>query len=159
MERLYPLRVETYSLRPDSGGAGRYRGGCGLVREIRLTEGEALLSLHSDRMKRAPYGLLGGGPGATAQWILNRGSANERVLSSKEAGIKLKAGDLLTIRTQGGGGYGEPGERDREAIERDLRAGKVSPKQCARATSGRMSWALKADRVLDVAASEEVRRD
>jgi N-methylhydantoinase B len=126
LERLYPLRIETYSLRPDSGGAGEYRGGCGLVREIRLIEGEALLSLHSDRTKTGAYGLFGGGKGATAEWILNRGREDERRLSSKEAGIKLRAGDLLTVRTQGGGGYGSPAKRTSDATQRDLRAGKVS---------------------------------
>ena len=126
LERLFPLRIETYSLRPDSGGVGEYRGGCGLVREIRLIDGEALLSLHSDRTKTGPYGLFGGGKGATAEWTLNRGRADERRLSSKEAGVKLRAGDLLTLRTQGGGGYGSPTMRSPDATQRDLRAGKVS---------------------------------
>jgi N-methylhydantoinase B len=126
LERLYPVRVRQYALRPDSGGAGEYRGGCGFVREIELTKGEAALSVHSDRMRFAPYGVQGGGDGMKAEWLLNSGRNQERRLSGKEVGVKLSASDVLSIYTQGGGGYGDPRKRRIEAITRDLAEGKVT---------------------------------
>lgn len=127
LERLYPVRVRQYALRPDSGGAGQYRGGCGYVREIELVKGQAALSVHSDRMRIAPYGVEGGGPGMTAEWLINPGEASERRLTGKEAGVTMMGSDVLSIHTQGGGGYGDPRSRRSDAIERDLAEGKITP--------------------------------
>ncbi|MCW5886840.1 MAG: hydantoinase B/oxoprolinase family protein [Anaerolineales bacterium] len=126
VERLYPIRVEKYCLRDIAAGAGRYRGGSGLVREFRLLSGEATLSIHGDRIKFPPYGLVGGKSGAPAVWLLNRGTDRERALYGKEASIKMQAGDTLTVETQTGGGYGDPIERDARAIARDVDFGKLT---------------------------------
>lgn len=125
VERLYPVRIERYTLRSDSGGAGEFRGGCGFIREIRLLDGEARLTVHTDRMRSSPYGLQGGQEGARAEWVLKR-SQQEVRLASKESALPIHAGDSLSIHTPGGGGYGDPRKRPREAVARDLAAGKIS---------------------------------
>jgi N-methylhydantoinase B len=101
LELAYPLRVERYSLRPGSGGAGAHRGGDGVIRELRALE-RCRLSLLSQRRRTAPRGAAGGGDGAPGRNLLN----------GKElppfASRHLDAGDVVTIETPGGGGYGPP---------------------------------------------------
>src|SRR5438132_6460665 len=99
VELSYPLRVERYSLRPGSGGAGRFRGGDGVVRELRVLE-DCRLSLLSERRSRGPAGAAGGEPGAPGRTLLNGDE-----LPAK-ATRQLRAGDLLRVETPGGGGYG-----------------------------------------------------
>jgi N-methylhydantoinase B len=101
LELEYPLRVERYELAYGTGGGGRHRGGEGLVRSIRVLE-PASLSLLTDRRRHAPQGLRGGGPGTPGE---NR--VGGTVLGAK-AGVELAAGDVVTIRTPGGGGWGKP---------------------------------------------------
>ena len=127
IERLRAVRIERYALRPDSGGAGEHRGGLGIVRDVRLLEGRALLATLCDRFKFRPYGLEGGHEGAATEIVLNPGTNHERRIASKDSGIALQAGDLLSIRTSGGGGYGDPKAREAEAVREDLRLGKVTP--------------------------------
>ncbi len=103
LETSYPFRIRAYRIRKGSGGRGRHPGGDGLIREIEfLTEGE--LSLLSDRRTTAPYGLAGGGPGATGQTIMIRHGKRKRVAS--KTNMRIAAGDRLVIRTPGGGGWG-----------------------------------------------------
>lgn len=132
IERIYPVRVESYSLRSDSGGPGMFRGGLGLIRELRLLEGEATLTVHNDRLKFAPWGLAGGGEGTRGSLLLNPGTAGERHLRGMQSGIRVRAGDVFSIRTQGGGGYGDPRRRDPAAVRRDVALGKVSPEAAQR---------------------------
>jgi N-methylhydantoinase B len=101
LELEYPLRVERYELAYGTGGGGRHRGGEGLVRSIRVLE-RASLSLLTDRRRHAPCGLRGGGPGTPGE---NR--VGNTVLPAK-AGVDLPAGEVVTIRTPGGGGWGKP---------------------------------------------------
>ena len=101
LELEYPLRVERYELAYGTGGGGRHRGGEGLVRSIRLLE-PARLSLLTDRRRHAPQGLRGGGPGTPGE---NR--LGQTVLGSKES-VDVAAGDIVTLRTPGGGGWGKP---------------------------------------------------
>ncbi|WP_256558722.1 hydantoinase B/oxoprolinase family protein [Natronomonas marina] len=123
LETAYPLRVRRYALRPDTGGAGRFRGGLGLRRDIEVRT-DAVCSLLADRQRHAPYGLAGGGDGATGvTYLLD--DDEERRLDAKST-HDLEAGDTVSLRTPGGGGYGDPAERSLAAIERDLRLGKVS---------------------------------
>ncbi len=102
LELSYPLRVERYSLRPCSGGAGRHRGGDGVIRELRVLE-DCRLSLLSERRSRGPAGAAGGEPGAPGRTLLNG-----EELPAK-ATRQLRAGDLLRVETPGGGGFGRPG--------------------------------------------------
>jgi N-methylhydantoinase B len=120
LETAYPLRVEQYALRPDSAGAGEFRGGLGLRRDVRVRDHRATLSLLAERHRRAPYGLAGGEPGAP-------GAAEVDGEPVPAKGTHdLPPGALVSIRTPGGGGYGDPGDRDPAAVRRDLRLGKIS---------------------------------
>jgi len=104
LEYAYPLRVERYSYRPGSGGRGHYRGGNGLVREIRLLA-PAQVTLLADRRRFAPYGLAGGQPGACGSAQLIQASGATQVLSGKGS-VYAAAGDVIRIETPGGGGWG-----------------------------------------------------
>jgi N-methylhydantoinase B len=132
LETVYPLRVRRYALRPDTGGAGRHRGGLGLRRDIEVRT-DATCSLLADRQRHAPYGLEGGEVGATGATYLLREGATERIPGKSTH--DLEAGDVVSLRTPGAGGYGDPGERESAAVARDLRLGKVSP-EAARDTYG-----------------------
>ncbi|MFP9190959.1 hydantoinase B/oxoprolinase family protein [Natrialbaceae archaeon A-CW1-1] len=124
LQTAYPLAVERYELRQDTGGAGRHRGGLGLRRDIRVRDHEPTFSLLADRRRHAPYGIDGGSRGGRGDDKLIR-DGEEYDLEPKIKRV-LEAGDIVSIRTPGGGGYGDPAARDREAIERDLDLEKCS---------------------------------
>jgi len=127
LETEYPLRVERYELVQDSGGAGTYRGGMGIRRDIRIIGHQAELSTHADRQRFAPWGLRGGAAGAPGRIVVNLGRRTQRVLpSGKNSNIILKDGDVLTVITPGGGGFGPPRLRDPAAARRDLEEEVVS---------------------------------
>ena len=126
LEMEYPLLVEDYSLVPDSGGSGRWRGGLGLRRTIRVRAGQATFLGTLDRARIAPWGLFGGGEGGKAALVLNAGTDRERTLAPKIAGLGLAEGDAVTIVTPGAGGYGPPAERSPDLTARDVTEGKVS---------------------------------
>jgi len=105
LEYAYPFRVTAYSIRRGSGGAGRHRGGDGLIREIELLT-DAEVTLLSERRVQAPYGLEGGAPGAPGRNLLSSGKTT-RPLPGKFT-LRLAAGDRLRIETPGGGGWGKP---------------------------------------------------
>ena len=119
-----PIRVQQMSFIPDSGGAGKHRGGCGLRKDIELLNSSATLSLLGDRHKYAPYGLFGGEDGKLAETVLNP-HLNAEPLGSKEI-RQLKRGDVVSIRLSGAGGYGDPSERDPAAIAADLADGYIT---------------------------------
>ena len=130
LETEYPLRVERYELVQDSGGRGKYRGGMGIRRDIRIIGHEAELSTHADRQRFAPWGLQGGKPGARGRMVVNLDRKTQRVLpSGKNSNVILKDGDVLTVITPGGGGFGPPAGRDKEAARRDLEEEVVSRKK------------------------------
>src|SRR5262245_43987660 len=104
LEHAYPIRVVRYSLRPDSGGRGKWRGGEGVVRDLRFLA-RAQITLLSDRRKFRPYGLDGGEPGAAGANILMRNGGQQEALPSKFS-TWVQAGDTLSIQTPGGGGWG-----------------------------------------------------
>ncbi|NHX40881.1 MULTISPECIES: hydantoinase B/oxoprolinase family protein [Haloarcula] len=118
METEYPLRVERYALRPSSGGDGRYRGGLGLERTVTV-ETDATVSLLTERRRTAPAGIAGGEDGTTGENLVD----GEPVPA--KASIDVEAGTTVSVRTPGGGGNGNPAERDPEARERDRRDGKA----------------------------------
>jgi N-methylhydantoinase B len=124
VEQRFPIRIERYELIPDSAGAGKYRGSLALRRDIRLLAGPVSFARYADRHKIAPRGLFGGQDGATGAFVLNPETAGERRLKSKGLDV-LQAGDLVSLRMPGAGGYGDARERSLDAIERDLLDGKV----------------------------------
>jgi N-methylhydantoinase B len=125
LQTAYPLSVERYEYRPDTGGPGEYRGGLGLRRDIRVRDHEARFSLLAERRERAPYGIEGGEEGGTGDDKLLR-DGEERDVDAKSTHT-LDDGDVVSIRTPGGGGYGDPSDRDPEAVRRDVELEKVSP--------------------------------
>jgi N-methylhydantoinase B len=129
-EMQYPFLIERFALRADSGGAGRHRGGLGVELTYRALQ-TCVANVNCDRTKDPPWGLHGGRPGAINEAVLVRVDGSSRKLL-KETGVALAPGDRLTFRTAGGGGWGEPRERERGAIERDVAAGYVSAQAAAR---------------------------
>ena len=124
-----PVMIRRLEYIPDTGGAGEFRGGCGLRKDVELRDA-AVVTLLSDRHKVPPYGLQGGRPGALARTVLVR-KGEEIELGSKEV-RELEPGDVLSFRLAGAGGYGDPAKRDPALIEADLRNGYVTPEAAAR---------------------------
>ncbi len=121
-----PVRVRRLEIMGDTGGAGKYRGGCGVRKDLEVYAEEAVVSLLGDRHRFQPKGLFGGQPGELARTVLNPEGEAE-LLQSKEV-KKLKRGDVLSIQLSGGGGFGDPRERDRAAVMKDVADGYVSAK-------------------------------
>jgi len=126
MENEFPLLCEEYSLAIDSGGAGRRRGGLGIVRQVRALEDDTGFSARSDTYIHGAEGIAGGLTGGLTSLIRNPGREDEEALPSKIARLVLKAGDSVRIETPGGGGFGLCDDRPIELIARDLRDGTVS---------------------------------
>jgi len=105
LEHAYPLRVRRYSLRPGSGGKGKYRGGDGIIREIEALA-DAEVTLLADRRERGPYGLAGGKDGAPGKTVVIREDGSSQELPGK-FNVRLRKGDRIRIETPGGGGWGE----------------------------------------------------
>jgi N-methylhydantoinase B len=125
LETKAPLRVRRYSIRPDSGGAGQWRGGNGVIREFELLCDETTIYLWWERSLTPAWGIYGGQAGAAPEVVINPGHDDER-RQFKSAGIMLKRGDIVRGSTGGGGGYGDPGQRDRTAIEEDIANGDLT---------------------------------
>ncbi|MCX5832382.1 MAG: hydantoinase B/oxoprolinase family protein [Deltaproteobacteria bacterium] len=119
-----PVMIERYEFIPDSGGAGEHRGGLSLRRDTRFLT-DVTWARYSDRQKFKPQGLFGGKEGTKGELVLNPGTAGEQKQKSKGV-TKLKAGDVLSIRLPGSGGYGDPIKRDPEKIRWDVVNAKVS---------------------------------
>jgi len=123
-EAEQPLRIEAYEFVPDKAGAGKYRGGVPFRRDYRFLEAEAVLQVRSDRRRFRPYGLYGGRAGRPSWNWLNPEGEN-RTLASKFC-MTIRGGDVFRHEVAGAGGYGDPLERDPEAVARDVRNEVVS---------------------------------
>lgn len=124
IEQHYPVLFEEYALREGSGGAGRTRGGFGVDYKVRIRRGEARASMVMDHGRLGPQGALGGADGGVNQVeITRRGESYRPLHKSKDQGIVVGAGDLIAVSTPGGGGYGDPLERNPEAVAADVAAG------------------------------------
>jgi len=133
LEQHYPVLFEHYALRERSGGAGRTRGGFGVDYRIRIRRGEALLSFLMDHGRFGPPGLFGGHDGAKNEVVVSRqGGEYVSPHLSKDEDIRMGAGDIVTVRTPGGGGYGDPRERDPELVVRDVVRGYITDEDAAR---------------------------
>ena len=128
LETAYPLRVNRYELRADSAGAGEFRGGLGLRRDIAVRDHVATFSLLADRHRHAPYGVGGGEAGEPGAAYLSTDEDDEAdVERTPQKSIhELPPGSVVSLRTPGAGGYGDPADRDPEAVARDVRLGKLS---------------------------------
>ena len=125
-----PVRIHCLELIQDTGGAGKYRGGLGLRKDIELLAEEAVMTGLGDRHDTQPYGIFGGKAGARAETILNP-DTHPQTLGSKDV-TSLKRGDIVSFRLAGAGGYGLPAERDFDAIKRDIADGYISVNAAAR---------------------------
>jgi N-methylhydantoinase B len=132
LEMAFPVRVERYEIEPDSGGAGRYRGGCGARRVWRMLDGaDAIGALCMERMTSPPFGLRGGHAGAAAVVTLTTADGLARQLPSKGA-FTAPAGSVIDMVTPGSGGFGPAVQRDPVAVGRDLLDGYVSASSAER---------------------------
>ena len=121
-----------YALHEGSAGAGRTRGGFGLDYELELRNGNAKASFVMDHGRFGPQGALGGGDGDVNKVVVFRdGESYVPLHLSKEQDIPLESGDRVWVRTPGGGGYGDPLERNAELVLEDVRLGRYSPDQAA----------------------------
>jgi N-methylhydantoinase B len=151
LESYFPLVIERYETVPDSGGAGSFRGGNGVDVAYRFLEpGE--VSIHDDRWFVPPWGVNGGLPGARSRKLLERADGTREVLPSKCDHVKVEAGDLLHYVTWGGGGWGDPYERDPALVADEVAQGLVT-----REGARRYGVVLGDDGSADAAATEELR--
>ena len=126
IEMEYPLRVLSYGLVEDSGGAGMYRGGMGLCREITPVGHDCIFNGAGERFRHAPWGVFGGKAGGRGNFIHKHTDANEEQLDIKPSGIVVKEGAKILVQTPGSGGYGQPSERLEADIEKDRKSGKFT---------------------------------
>lgn len=128
------FRIIGYGLLPDSAGHGRHRGGLGFYRQFEILKDDVNFAMYADRFRIAPYGLFGGTDGKPGSGEILRDG--KRIPLKSKDGCVLKKGDILTIHTAGGGGYGPPTERKRDDIERDVLHGYLSAAEAAAAYGG-----------------------
>lgn len=156
LEAAYPVIFTQWALRPDSGGAGRHRGGLGAVYEIEvLAPGGADVFLLGERGKFAPFGVNGGASGALNRfcWQTEQGEASPPLVS-KVTDVRVRKGQCVRLETPGGGGFGPAGERDPGAVGRDVRLGYVS--RAAAREHYRVS--VREDGSIDQAATATLRK-
>jgi N-methylhydantoinase B len=151
LERYFPMRIERYETVPDSGGAGKFRGGNGIHMTYRFTEA-GNISIHDDRWFIPPWGVNGGEP-ATRSWkVLETADGTQQPLPAKCDNVAVKPGDQLHFVTWGAGGWGDPLERDPQLVVLEVTRGLVS-----RQGAQRYGVELTADGQLDPAATEALR--
>jgi len=131
-EMEFGVRVEGYAMHTDSGGPGLHRGGCGIVRDLRVIGEEAVIGLRMDNIRWPAWGVKGGMGGGAGRILVNPGTPAERDLRPMSEGNRLKKGDLVRIMTPGGGGWGSPLERAAEQVRDDVLDGFISAESAAR---------------------------
>lgn len=124
IERTLPLRMVRYEFRPDSAGAGRSRGGSGLVRAFEALDDEITFTVLADRGRHLPWGLLGGHAGGPTEVFLERRGIRSRI--GPKTTLALSLGDRVEVRTAAGGGFGNPRRRDAEKVRKDVANGLLS---------------------------------
>jgi N-methylhydantoinase B len=156
-ESRFPFIVERLGLAVDSGGAGRYRGGLGYEKHIRMLKDANFMSI-ADRSILSCWGVKGGKAGKPFQVTIDPGGPNEREVDALADAELVKAGEVIRIRTTGGGGWGDALERPYDEVARDVLWGKVSI-EAARSDYGTVVTGGKDDPVVDVAASDQLRAE
>jgi N-methylhydantoinase B len=156
IENSYPLRVRSYGINPDTGGPGRWRGGCGVVREFEILTDEATVSVRLDTIKNPPWGVAGGRCAGVGRCVVNPGRADERELPPLSDGNVVRRGDVVRLQTGGGGGWGHPFDREPERVLEDVLNGFVS-RVSATADYG-VALTPAGDRI-DVADTERLRSE
>jgi N-methylhydantoinase B len=154
-EMLFPALFHYYQLEEDSSGAGRWRGASSIAKQVEFLEAGELTTRGNDRFKLPPLGVEGGLPGMVGRLVLNEGTDRERALPPKCMNIPIKAGDVLSVYTPGGGGYGPPEKREPERVLQDVRRGYVSRK----AAHDIYKVEITTDGALDEARTAELRKE
>jgi N-methylhydantoinase B len=154
LEVGYPVRLKRYGIVPDSGGAGRYRGGCGIVREYEILADDAVLAVRIDSVDNPPWGISGGMSGGSGSALLNPGTKDERRIAPLSDGTRVRRGDILRIETGSGGGHGHPFDRPVEAVLEDVHGGFVSL-----GAARRLYGVAIRDETVDEAATAALRSD
>ncbi|MCF6195639.1 MAG: hydantoinase B/oxoprolinase family protein [Emcibacter sp.] len=151
LEAYFPLRIDRYETIADSGGAGLNRGGNGISIQYNFLQ-KGTISIHDDRWFTYPWGVNGGNPGMRSTKVLMRKDGSREVLASKCDNIEVHEGDILIYNTWGGGGWGNPLERDAALVAREVRQGLVS-------VEGARSYGvvLSDDLSVDAGATEALR--
>ncbi len=151
LERYFPLRIERYEALADTGGAGRYRGGNGILMTYRFLAA-GTVSIHDDRWFMYPWGVNGGKPGQRARKILEKADGTQTIVANKLDSLAVEDGDLLHFITWGGGGWGDPLDREADLVAKEIRQGLVT-------SAGALAYGVVADAdgVLDMAATDVLR--
>jgi N-methylhydantoinase B len=151
LERYFPLRIERYETVADSGGAGLHRGGNGIIMSYRFLE-PGLIAIHDDRWFTYPWGVNGGAPGARARKILEKADGSQTIVGNKRENIAVEAGDMLHFITWGGGGWGDPLDRDPALVGKEILQGLVTP-------GGALAYGVVADAegIVDAVATAALR--
>jgi len=131
-EMEFGVKVEAYAIHTDSGGPGLHRGGCGIVRDLRILGEEAVIGLRMDNIRWPAWGVKGGLGGRPGRIVVNPGMPDERELRPMSDGNRLRKGDLVRIMTPGGGGWGSPLERAAEQVRDDVLDGFISAESAFR---------------------------
>lgn len=153
LERYFPMMIERYSTEPDSGGAGLHRGGNGIHMTYRFLS-PGTISIHDDRWFVPPWGVNGGEPGKRARKILEKADGTRIIIGNKVEDVEVEVDDQLHFITWGGGGWGDPLERDPALVSLEIVQGLVTPE-------GARAYGVVADAagVVDSAATEKLRAD
>jgi N-methylhydantoinase B len=155
LDSVYPVRLRRYAIHCDTGGPGRWRGGCGIVREVEVLAPEAIVSVRIDGVENPPWGVAGGKSGGPGRIVINPGTADERIIPPISDGTIVKRGDVIRLETGGGGGWGHPFDREPDRVLDDVLGGFVSREAAER----EYGVVLTADgRTVDAAATEKARR-
>jgi N-methylhydantoinase B len=126
VESEFPVQIVTYAIHQDSGGPGKFRGGAGVVRDVRVLASQAVLGTRMNGVKCPAWGNNGGKAGKSGCFIVNPGTPQERSVPPFGDNVALHYGDILRVMTSGGGGWGNPAERDPLAVLQDVKDGFVS---------------------------------
>jgi N-methylhydantoinase B len=153
LERYFPLVIERYETVADSGGAGLHRGGNGIIMSYRFLEA-GQIAIHDDRWFVPPWGVNGGRPGARARKILEKADGTKAIVGNKVEDLAVAANDILHFVTWGGGGWGDPLERDPALVGKEVVQGLVT-------SQGALSYGVVVDAsgLVDEPATEAMRRD
>ncbi|TNB49092.1 hydantoinase B/oxoprolinase family protein [Martelella lutilitoris] len=154
LEVGYPVRLRRYGIVENSGGAGKYRGGCGIVREYEILAEDMMLAVRIDSVKNPPWGIHGGMGGGSGRVTVNPGLANEKILKPLSDGNRLVKGDILRMETGGGGGYGHPFDRAADKVLADVLGGFVSTE-----AAERLYGVVIRDSIVDRAATAALREN
>lgn len=151
LERYFPLLIERYETEPDSGGAGLHRGGNGIHMTYRFLA-SGTISIHDDRWFVPPWGVNGGEPGKRARKILEKADGTSQIIGNKVEEVQVEEGDQLHFITWGGGGWGDPLERDPALVGKEIVQGLVTP-------DGAKAYGVVANEqgIIDTAATEALR--